>query len=309
MNSKFRVLWFEDNSGWYRGAKGKVEKSIEQHCLVPEITRMRKSQYELDELKSNSYDLILMDYDLNSDKNGDAIIKEIRDADIYTDILFYSSKYDSLLKSVQEITPPIDGVFYASRKIEEFNGKMDKIIKKIVCRSEDLINLRGFVLENASDFEVRIKEILKICWDKFKGKQRELLDTKMIDVLGQKKDRVVASVDHFCGESNLFLATNEDEHCLGVADRLDILNVILQILKQDYSLPSNLVEENFKDYYIESVGMYRNRLGHVKLGDSIIRLKGKDIPIDQALHRLLRENIAHCEQSLTLIEEFITLSV
>ena len=309
MNYKFKVLWFEDNSGWYRGAKGRVEKSIEEHCLVPEIIRMTKSQYKLDELKNNSYDLILMDYDLNSDKNGDVIIKEIRDADIYTDILFYSSKYDSLLKSVQEITPPIDGVFYASRKIEEFNGKLNKIIKKIVCRSEDLINLRGFVLENASDFEIRIKEILKICWDKFKDKERKLLDTKMIDVLGQKKDRVNASVDHFCGESNLFLATNEDEYCLGVADRLDILDVILQILKQDYSLPANLVKDNFKDYYIELVGMYRNRLGHVKMGDSVIRLKGKEIPIDQALHRLLRENIANFEQSLSSIEEFITLSV
>lgn len=309
MNYKFKVLWFEDNSGWYRGAKGRVEKSIEEHCLVPEIDHMSKSQYKIDDLKNNTYDLILMDYDLNSDKNGDVIIKEIRDADIYTDILFYSSKFDSLLKSVQTINPPIDGVFYASRKIEEFNGKLIKIINKIVCRSENIINLRGFVLENASDFEVRIKEILKICWDKFDSKQRDMLASTMVKVLEQKKTRVTASVDHFSGVSDVFNSTNEDERCLGVADRLDILNVILSILIDNYSLPIGLVAHNFKDFYIESIGMYRNKLGHVKMGDCVIKIKGNFVPIDQALHRLLRVNIATCERSLTIIENFITESM
>ena len=41
--------------------------------------------------------------------------------------------------------------------------ELENLIERIVKRSEDIVNLRGFVLDNTSDFEVRIKEILNIC--------------------------------------------------------------------------------------------------------------------------------------------------
>lgn len=309
MNYNFRILWFEDESGWYKGAKIAVDAHIEKHCLKSDITRMRNADYNIDLLTGNSFDLILMDYDLNSKRTGDSLIKEIRASEIFTDILFYSSKYDSLLSSIQTVFPPIDGIYYASRKMEEFNSKLEKIIDKIVCRSENLVNLRGFVLDNTSDFECRIKEILKICWDKFNGKQRAALEEKLQNLFVGKKQRINFSIEKFMESEQVFLITNEDKYFLSVSDRLDLLNIALDILVKEYSLPVERVYGDFKQYYTESINVYRNQLGHVKLGDDKIEIKGKHVLIDQNLHRLLRTNIIGCEQTLERIETFITQSI
>ena len=167
MNYQFNILWFEDDPGWYRGAVRKAKGFTEIHSLECNSERVRGSDFDLSKFQDKKYDLILMDYDLKSTETGEEVIKKIRNIDVYTDILFYSSEYDTMIKSVDSMKPPIDGVYYANRKMEEFNNKLKKIIDKVVCRSEDLINLRGFVLDNTSDFELRIKEIIKICWDKF----------------------------------------------------------------------------------------------------------------------------------------------
>lgn len=306
MNYKFRILWFEDEGGWYKGAKTRADLHITKHCLESDVTRKRNADFNIELLKGNAFDLILMDYDLNSTRTGDSLIQEIRSAEVFTDILFYSSKYDSLLGSVQAITPPIDGVFYVNRKIEEFDSKLEKIIDKIVCRSENLINLRGFVLDNTSDFEVRIKEILKICWDKFNGKQRAVLDENLQKLFDNKLAHTNASVEHFKKQEQIFLSANNDEYVLSVSDRLDLLNVALDILTKEYSLPLEYAHGDFKEYYIRGVNVYRNRLGHIKFGDNKIRINGKDVPIDQQLHRLLRTNIIECEKSLYNIETYIT---
>ena len=75
---------------------------------------------------------------------------------------------------------------------------------------------------------------------------------------------------------------------LGIADRLDILEVILPILISEYNMPSADELIHFKDYYINKVNMFRNRLGHVKLGEQVLHIQGKDVPIDQASKELLQ---------------------
>ena len=145
MNYIFNVLWFEDNAGWYRLQKPTLESTVSEHCLQCNITPKRSSAFDIEELKATNYDLILMDYDLASKITGAHVISAIRDANILTDILFYSSQYDAMISAVASISPPLDGIYYSSRKIEEFHQKLSRVISKIVQRSEDLINLRGFV--------------------------------------------------------------------------------------------------------------------------------------------------------------------
>lgn len=53
------------------------------------------------------------------------------------------------------------------------------------------------------------------------------------------------------------------------------------------------------------INMFRNRLGHVKLGEQVLHIQGKDVPIDQALHRMLRKNISEVEKTLLSIEKYV----
>lgn len=255
MNYIFNVLWFEDNAGWYRLQKPTLESTVSEHCLQCNITPKRSSAFDIEELKATNYDLILMDYDLASKITGAHVISAIRDANILTDILFYSSQYDAMISAVASISPPLDGIYYSSRKIEEFHQKLSRVISKIVQRSEDLINLRGFVLDNTCDFELRIREVLTICWSKFTPEQKELLNKKMVEQLDGKCGRVKAQVGKAKKQACIYSYANNDDYMLGIADRLDILEVILPILISEYNMPSADELIHFKDYYINKVNM------------------------------------------------------
>lgn len=277
MNYIFNVLWFEDNAGWYRLQKPTLESTVSEHCLQCNITPKRSSAFDIEELKATNYDLILI----------------------------YSSQYDAMISAVASISPPLDGIYYSSRKIEEFHQKLSRVISKIVQRSEDLINLRGFVLDNTCDFELRIREVLTICWSKFTPEQKELLNKKMVEQLDGKCGRVKAQVGKAKKQACIYSYANNDDYMLGIADRLDILEVILPILISEYNMPSADELIHFKDYYINKVNMFRNRLGHVKLGEQVLHIQGKDVPIDQALHRMLRKNISEVEKTLLSIEKYV----
>ena len=305
MNYTFNVLWFEDNAGWYRLQKPRLEAIVTEHCLQCNITPNRSSSFDIEQLKSTRYDLILMDYDLASQTTGEHIISSIRDANILTDILFYSSQYDAMISAVASISPPLDGIYYSGRKNEEFNQKLSQVVSKIVQRSEDIINLRGFVLDNTCDFELRIREVLNICWSKFTQEQKNLLQEKMVEQLDGKCGYVKAQIEKAKKQECIFSYANNNDYLLSIADRLDILQVVLPILIAKYDMPSSDELTDFKNYYINNVNMYRNRLGHVKLGEQVLHIKGKDIPINQDLHRLLRKNISDVEKTLLSLEKHV----
>lgn len=93
---------------------------------------------------------------------------------------------------------------------------------------------------------------------------------------------------------------------MSISDRLDILQTILPILSTAYNLPDTVCPKDFKNYYIDKINMYRNRLGHITFGEKTIHIKGKEVEINQDLHRLLRKNIADVDSTINQIEAYIT---
>ena len=305
MNTSFKILWFEDEPTWYNMEKLRIEGILREHQLIPSITRRSGEDFTIQELTSNDYDLILMDFMLD-ELTGDKIVSEIRNNNVLTDILFYSSEEDNMLNAIRRQMPPIDGVYLTKRDYTVFTEKASKLISKIVRRSEDVVNLRGFVLDNTSDFELRIKEILNICWNKFDDGQKASLTTKVVELLDGKVSWIKKQVEEAKASECIFAYANNAERLLSISDRLDIFQIVLPILLRDYHFPIASCPADFKQYYIEMVNMYRNRLSHITLGEKTIKIKGKDIEINQDLHRLLRKNIAKVDTTITQIEDYIT---
>lgn len=263
----------------------------------------------IDELTGNDFDLILMDFKLANEVTGDTIVAALRESSILTDILFYSSEEDAMLAAIRTKMPPIDGVYLTKRDYTIFTEKVRKVIEKIVKRSEDIVNLRGFVLDNTSDFELRIKEILNLCWQKFDETQKLSLTEVLLQLLDGKKARVTKQVEKAKLESSIFEYANNDERLLSISDRLDIFQTVLPILSTIYDFPSTACPPDFKQYYIDKVNVYRNRLGHITFGEKTIRIKGKDVEINQELHRTLRKNIADVNSTICNIEEHLTTNM
>lgn len=309
MNTVFKILWFEDEVSWFRMERIRIEAILKDHYLIPYISRKDGDEFDVNELTGNDYDLILMDYKLAAGKTGDTIVSAIRENDILTDILFYSSEEQNMLLALSQGMPFIDGVYLTKRDYTIFTEKAEKLIGKIVKRSEDVVNLRGFVLDNTSNFELRIKEILNICWQKFSNEHKKLLTEKTIALLNSKMSRTKKQVEEAKTKDNVFSYANNDKYLLSVADRLDIIQAVLPLLLSNYNLPDTFCPSDFKDYYIDKINVYRNKLGHIKSGEKLIQIKGKDVEINQDLHRFLRKNIAEVDATISKIENHITQSM
>lgn len=299
MNTTFKILWFEDEPAWFNMEKLRIEEILGTHYLIPVIERKDGDDFDLEEITGNDYDLIFMDYKLAERKTGDTIVAAIRNSDILTDILFYSSEEQNMLSAIRAQMPPIDGVYLTKRDYTIFTEKAQRIIEKIVKRSEDVVNLRGFVLDNTSAFEVRIREILNICWQKFTEEQRNALTQTLTKLLESKAARVSNQIDTVQHAECTFTYANNDEYMLGIADRLDILQTVLPILTGEYKMPSTIVPSKFKQYYIEQVNRYRNKLSHITLGEKTIHINGRDVEINQDLHRARADSDAGNATSCT----------
>ena len=92
MNTTFKILWFEDELTWFNMERMRVENILKTHYLGPAIMRKDGDNFDIDELTSNDYDLILMDFKLADGITGDTIVAALRENNILTDILFYSSE-------------------------------------------------------------------------------------------------------------------------------------------------------------------------------------------------------------------------
>ena len=227
MNTTFKILWFEDEPAWFNMEKLRIEGILRTHYLIPVIERRDGDDFDLEELTGNDYDLIFMDYKLAEGTTGDTIVAAIRNSYILTDILFYSSEEQNMLSAIRKQMPPIDGVYLTKRDYTIFTEKAERIIQKIVKRSEDVVNLRGFVLDNTSAFEVRIREILNICWQKFKPEHKDVISKALEKQLENKSARVDKQIKAAKDAECTFTYANNNPYTLSVADRLDILQVVL----------------------------------------------------------------------------------
>ena len=127
------------------------------------------------------------------------------------------------------------------------------------------MNLRGFVLDNTSDFELRVRVLLNICWHKFGEKDRALLTEKLMELLDRKEARTMAQIKEVKEAEVAFGKANKDDYLLSMADRLELLKTV--------------------------------------------RIHGKEVAIDQNLHRLMRRNIAEVDAVIGQIETHITMKM
>ena len=74
----------------------------------------------------------------------------------------------------------------------------------------------------------------------------------------------------------------------------DRLTIISEFCKEiDINLKLN--DEYFKNYYTKQLGSFRNKLGHVSLGEEI-KVNGQKYVIDEVFHQMLRKNINELEK-------------
>lgn len=307
MNTFFKILWFEDEVTWFNMERLRINSILQEHYLIPEIVRKDGDDFDISELTGNDYDLIIMDYKLAEGTTGDTVVTAIRENNILTDILFYSSEEHNMLTAISKGMPPIDGVYLTKRDYNLFTQKAENLINKIVKRSEDLVNLRGFVMDGSSDFEVRIQEILNIVWNKFTEEEKGILEEAVQRTIKRNEDRDQKTKKKVLEVNPTFPAAVNNIHFFSHSDRLYLLEKAIKILLNNYSLSKEEEFSSFKAYYEKEISNYRNALGHRKSTDNIIEItKGNFVPVDEALHQKMRKNLSRYNLLIEQLELFVT---
>lgn len=102
-----------------------------------------------------------------------------------------------------------------------------------------IVNLRGFFLDNTSDFEVRIKELLNLAWTKL-PESRDRMNKAMIDSLDNIEKFTSKNLGKIRKNDPLYECANNHKYALTIRNRVKILSEIIDILVNEKGLPSCL---------------------------------------------------------------------
>ena len=185
MDLNYYILLFEDDSGYVDSIEGLLEDYLDDLGFKLKLC-VKADGNQLNELISDDkWNLILMDYNLRSSEKGDELIKQIRSHELYTEIIFYSEDPDFEDKIISEL---IDGIYFVRGRgilIE----KVKKVIDVTLKKNHDINNMRGLVIAETIDLEIKMDSLILSYFGSDDEKRRvfqKVIDPKF-DALSTKK--------------------------------------------------------------------------------------------------------------------------
>ena len=255
MDIKFKVLIVDGNildeeDSTYQ----KIKKKVESMGLIPDIKLYNGSDYK-EVVKSEDYDLYLIDYSLVNDISGHEVIREIRDNNrSLTDIILYSTTNENLFQKIDKFQ--LDGVYICKR--DDLILKTEKILEKLEKRTLNPLSLRGVVLHNYSDIEFRLRKFLL---ELYEGQSQELklvISNEVDKLVEEGNDNFTKKINE-CKSSedyvrSLFLNKN---YLFDMCKKINLLKLfkkyrLVNISDRDINL-------------LKSLNNIRNNLGHAKI--------------------------------------------
>ncbi|MBQ2901302.1 MAG: hypothetical protein IJE49_05585 [Agathobacter sp.] len=313
MDLTFRIIWFEDVDEWFNTLSRRVTRYIKKKNLNVKIERIGDiSDFSVQKYDFSKYDLLIVDYELDTiSKDGEKaiiygseIINTIRQGQFVNDVLFYSSHG---YKTISDILKKegLQGVFLADRGNDEFVQMVQKLIDKAVRRTENIINIRGIVMDATSDFDNKIRDIISISWkhlgnetdriSKDINKKLLLSNQKSAEKLLQKYSKVDASnIDELLNERD-FSAIRQARLLNWCINANEDLKMLIEPIYIKY-IKNSPVEENipFFETYKKDIIDYRNALAHVKNAPEVDgefyigEIDGENVKFDASLCNILR---------------------
>ncbi len=159
MKLNYYVLWVEDDDSWFKTTSELFSETIFDYGFNPIIER-RKSLNEVTNQIVDSglkkFDIFLIDFKLRNSQDGDNIIDYVRNSNIFTDIIFYSSDKQSIVDSIREHL--FEGVYHSDRN--ELEDKFEKVFKTTIKKIEEINSMRGLIVGETSELDALIDEHL-----------------------------------------------------------------------------------------------------------------------------------------------------
>jgi hypothetical protein len=292
----YKILWLDDKI--HEFIDDEFVNEIKEHLVEEEfnpIIDTTDNQEEFNEFLDDSYDLILTDFHLNEtgDKNqvnGDTIVNEIRETNVFTEILFYTAKADLEGSLSWDRISFLQTEHLPDDHHEEVIKKVKFLIDLTVKKFQDIIVMRGMIMHETSLLDEQKLDILKkYIADNRNIEQIKLLKTSLLSDLTEHFNEKSNKIEKCKNSDKMMKNIIKDNVLFTASYKIQALEFILNILGQD----------DFSNDYKEEIIGIRNKFAHVELleDESGRRyFKGKDggITFDDVLCKKIRKNITKC---------------
>lgn len=291
MRLDFNVLWVDDQPDRVGAQVIRIEKQMETEGFRFNSTAC-KSMNEVqalvtDNVFTDEIDLVLVDWDLGNNLQGQDVIALIRETVTYKDIVFYSAQTPAETLRQLAFEKGLEGVYCASREelVDEVLGVFESLVKKVL----DLDHTRGIVMGATSDIDQMVNECLVVMHSKLEAADK---DEMLKAALGYVDQRIKG-----------LLKTAEKLKQVTSFEELTSAHMILTANDRLRMLGGALKTKTFEIHkeYRESVVKYqndtvpkRNELGHLVLvpegkPKEVVTSDGKTVSVEEMreLRRLI----------------------
>jgi hypothetical protein len=259
MRLDFNVLWVDDQPDGITEqitaiAAGMEDEGFEFKPILCETLEETRAFLSGD-VFSDEIDLVLVDWDLGNDVEGQAAIAAIRETVQYKDVVFYSGNNDVNELRRLAFDEGLEGVYCATRPVlvDEVLGVFESLVKKVL----DLDHTRGIVMGATSDIDQLVVESVGAVHGKLGKPEQATMVSQALEII---EARIKEHTDAFGKlKANSSMAALVEAHMLFTAnDRLRILSRALKLdhFKAHAEVRASVVK------YITDVVPKRNSLGH-----------------------------------------------
>lgn len=279
MDINYKILWFEDTDESYETLSRRTARYVNSKNLRCQLKRVYGvSDFDISQYDLNSFEVLVVDLQLSQGSKGYQIIEAIRASNYVNDILFYSSAGVSTLeKAMKEYK--LEGVFLSDRDHRMFMEKIKQLIDKSVRRSENIINIRGIVMDETSEFDSQMKEIILAAQSLMSMTEVDAIKKYISkELLKKKVDDASKLLEKFpdSGDWEISDLLEENEFTSMMRARLvnrilglksnqqikEIISSCRDLLPELFTVPSGKFQ--FAKAYEDNIIVFRNKLAHVK---------------------------------------------
>ena len=308
MRIDYNILWFENEQTAYEIKRDFVKDILEEFCFNFPEPRHEKDGSNIDSIDYSKYDLIIADMNLDGNDKAMRLIDRIRNNQILTEVLFYSSAGEDVLRN-ELAKYKIDGAYCSGREDYEFEDKVRNVIQTLIKKTQDLTNLRGLVMSEVSELDSLMEEIIQTYyssksidseeWRLFKShiikdiQKSTLKRIKEGKITQNKEDGSLDEIDCPKSCTHIWMDANTIEEIISnfEFDSSKKAHTICEILKK-INISQNY---SFSDYDKEIIQV-RNNLAHSKseLKDGkeiLVTKKSGEILFTQDSFITIRKNI------------------
>jgi len=192
MKLEYKILWFDDNQEMFESFDlDPLTSGIGNWGFVPGIEFVSSPGEFLSKSPFNDYDLIIVDYNLEEYGQGQDFIAQIRDQEVYTEVIFYSAGAASALwDSVGRLQ--LEGIYVANKNV--IIEKILKVGQQALRKVLDVENMRGIVMAEVGDLDHLLDGIVRAAVDSLTPEQqRDVFDrfhSASEEVHGKHKEKL-----------------------------------------------------------------------------------------------------------------------